>query len=154
MPLTTNIVSWNPVQARCTRYNIMWWSLSVTCDRSVVFSKYSSFLHQWNWPPRYHWNIFESVVKQHKPKPLLTSISFLTQNFNNLYSLLGTRRHHNDEPEKEMSTMADSLTSHQYKSYIVSMVHRLRTNTEVQLGKISLDLVTWHQTSLSFSAAR
>jgi hypothetical protein len=25
--------------ARCTRYNIMWSSLSVTCNRSVVFSK-------------------------------------------------------------------------------------------------------------------
>jgi hypothetical protein len=24
-----------------TLYNIMWWSLSVTCDRSVVFSRYS-----------------------------------------------------------------------------------------------------------------
>ena len=34
--------------ARCsgTRYNIMWSSLSVTCDRSVVFSGYSGFLHQ------------------------------------------------------------------------------------------------------------
>lgn len=41
------------------------------------------------------------------------------------------------------STLADSLTSHQYKSYIVSMVHRLRTNTEVQLGvsgeKVEID---------------
>ena len=27
-------------------YNIMWWSLSVTCDRSVVFSQFSGFLHQ------------------------------------------------------------------------------------------------------------
>ena len=27
--------------ARCTRYNIMWKSLSVTCDRSLVFSGYS-----------------------------------------------------------------------------------------------------------------
>ena len=27
-------------------YNIMWWSLSVTCDRSVVFSESSGFLHQ------------------------------------------------------------------------------------------------------------
>jgi hypothetical protein len=35
-----------PFMVRCTRYNIMWWSLSVTCDRSVVFSGYSSFLHQ------------------------------------------------------------------------------------------------------------
>ena len=30
---------------RCTRFNIMWWNLSVTCDRSVVFSGYSGFLH-------------------------------------------------------------------------------------------------------------
>ena len=33
--------------ARCTSgYNIIWWSLSVTWDRSVAFS---GFLHQWNW---------------------------------------------------------------------------------------------------------
>ena len=32
--------------ARCTRYNIMWYSLSVTCDRAVVFPGYSGFLHQ------------------------------------------------------------------------------------------------------------
>jgi hypothetical protein len=30
--------------ARCTRYNIMWSSLSVTCDRSLVFSRYSGIL--------------------------------------------------------------------------------------------------------------
>jgi len=35
-----------PLMARCTRYNIMWQSLSVTCDRSVVISRYSGFLHQ------------------------------------------------------------------------------------------------------------
>ena len=35
----------NLFMARCTQY-IMWWSLSVTCDRSVVFSEYSGFLHQ------------------------------------------------------------------------------------------------------------
>jgi hypothetical protein len=44
-------------------------NLSVTCDRSVVFSGYSGFFHQWNWPPRYNWNIVESGVKHHKPKP-------------------------------------------------------------------------------------
>jgi hypothetical protein len=37
---------WIPFMARCTQYNIMWWSLSVTCDRSVVFSGHSGFLHQ------------------------------------------------------------------------------------------------------------
>ena len=30
-------MSSNPAQARRTRYSIMWYSLSVTCDRSVVF---------------------------------------------------------------------------------------------------------------------
>jgi hypothetical protein len=32
----TEVVRSNPVHARCTRYNIMWYSLSVTCDRLVV----------------------------------------------------------------------------------------------------------------------
>jgi len=31
---TTNYVSSNPAQSRCTQYYIMSWSLSVTCDRS------------------------------------------------------------------------------------------------------------------------
>jgi len=35
-----------PLMERCTRYNIMWYSLSVTCDRSMIFSGYSGFLHQ------------------------------------------------------------------------------------------------------------
>ena len=30
---TTNVVSLNPTQARCTLYNVMWSGLSVTCDR-------------------------------------------------------------------------------------------------------------------------
>jgi len=24
VPITTKVVSWNPLMARCTRYNIMW----------------------------------------------------------------------------------------------------------------------------------
>jgi hypothetical protein len=50
------------------------WSLSVTCDRSVVFSWYTRFLHQ-NWPPRYNWNIVESDVKHHIPT--LTTLTFV-----------------------------------------------------------------------------
>ena len=41
----------------------MWSSLSVTCDSSVSFSKYSGFHHQQNWPPPYNWNIVESGVE-------------------------------------------------------------------------------------------
>ena len=54
-----------PLMARCTQYNIMWLSLSVTCGRSVVFSRYSHFLHQSNWLPWYNWNIVESGIKHH-----------------------------------------------------------------------------------------
>ena len=59
-----------PLMARCTRYNIIWYSLSVTCGRSVIFSGYSGFLHQWNWPPRYSGNIVERGVKHHNPDPI------------------------------------------------------------------------------------
>ena len=44
--ITTNAVSSNPNQAECTRYSIVRWSLSVSCDRCVVFSGHSGFLHQ------------------------------------------------------------------------------------------------------------
>ena len=39
---------WVQIQlnTRCTRYNIMWWSLLVTYSRSVVFSGYYGFLCQ------------------------------------------------------------------------------------------------------------
>ena len=59
--------AWIPLMARCTRYYIMWVSLSMTCHRSVVFSGYFGFLHQWNWPPRCYWNIAEIGVKLHNP---------------------------------------------------------------------------------------
>jgi len=42
--ITTDVVSSNLDQGEI--YNIMWSSLSVTCDRSMVFSGYSSFLDQ------------------------------------------------------------------------------------------------------------
>ena len=60
----------NPFIARRTRYNAMWSSLPVTYGRSVVFSGYTGFLHQLIRPPRYSWNIVESGVKHHKPKPV------------------------------------------------------------------------------------
>ena len=44
VPITTDIASLNLDQDEV--YNIMWWSLSVTGDRSVVFSGSSGFTHQ------------------------------------------------------------------------------------------------------------
>ena len=40
-------------------------SMLSTCNRSMVFSGYSSFHYQYKWPPRYNWNIVESGVKYH-----------------------------------------------------------------------------------------
>ena len=40
VPITTDVVSSNPAQGEV--YKIMWWSFSVTCGMSVVFSRYSS----------------------------------------------------------------------------------------------------------------
>jgi hypothetical protein len=50
-------------------YSIQHFMTSVTCDRSMVFSEQSGFLHQYKWLPRFNWNIVESGVKHHKPNP-------------------------------------------------------------------------------------
>ena len=50
--------------------------MSVSCDRLVVFSGYSSTPG----PPRYNWNIVESGVKYHNPKPytkMVTEVPYL-----------------------------------------------------------------------------
>ena len=46
VPITTKVVSSNPVHGEV--YSIQHYviNLSATCDRSVVFSGYSGFLHQ------------------------------------------------------------------------------------------------------------
>jgi hypothetical protein len=47
----------------------MWSSLSVICDRSVVFSGYSGFLHELKLMPLYNWNIVGIGIKHHCPNP-------------------------------------------------------------------------------------
>jgi hypothetical protein len=51
--------------------------LSVTCDRSVVFSKSSGLLQQQNWQSRYNWNIVESGAKHHQTNKQTKQIPFL-----------------------------------------------------------------------------
>ena len=60
-----------PFMARCTRYNTMWSSLSVTLDRSVVLSGYPVSSTNKTDSPQYNWNIVENGVKHHKPIPPL-----------------------------------------------------------------------------------
>ena len=49
---------------------------TITCDRTVVFSGYFGFLHQYNWPPQYNWNIVESGAKHHTPNNQLSVQKF------------------------------------------------------------------------------
>lgn len=55
---------------------------------------------------------------------------------------------------EEDQKIAESLLSHQYKSFIVNMCHKLRTNTEVQLGisgdKLEIDPVSIKGTARLF----
>ena len=67
--ITTDIVSSNLDKGEI--YNIMWSSLSVTCDRSVVFSGSSGFLHQYNW------NIVESSVKHYETNKQTSKHTFM-----------------------------------------------------------------------------
>ena len=50
------------------------------CGRCVVFSGYSGFPHQWNWPPRYNWYIVESGIKHHNLNPINQNIKWLVKN--------------------------------------------------------------------------
>ena len=72
-------------------YSIQHYVIKFVSDlrRSVVFSRYSSFLHQENWPPRYNWNIVESILKHHNPncptfKSLSTKDYNIWNNWNNM----------------------------------------------------------------------
>jgi neutral trehalase len=72
--LCDTVCQWLATRRWFSLYNIMWYSLSVTCDTSVVFSSYYGFLHQYNFPPRYNWNIVVRGLKHHicQGKPTFT----------------------------------------------------------------------------------
>uniref|UniRef100_A0A6I8SQN0 Target of rapamycin complex 2 subunit MAPKAP1 n=1 Tax=Xenopus tropicalis TaxID=8364 RepID=A0A6I8SQN0_XENTR len=59
-----------------------------------------------------------------------------------------------EETQIDIATVQDMLSSHQYKSFKVSMIHRLRFTTDVQLGisgeKVEIDPVTNQKTSTKF----
>ena len=48
-----------------TRYNVVWYTLSVTCDRSMVYPGTLVSSTKQNWPPRCNWHIVVSGVKHH-----------------------------------------------------------------------------------------
>ncbi|XP_030631300.1 target of rapamycin complex 2 subunit MAPKAP1 isoform X2 [Chanos chanos] len=59
-----------------------------------------------------------------------------------------------EDPPIEITTVQDMLSSHHYKSFKISMIHKLRFTTDVQLGisgeKVEIDPVTNQKTSTKF----
>uniref|UniRef100_A0A8C5QI25 Target of rapamycin complex 2 subunit MAPKAP1 n=1 Tax=Leptobrachium leishanense TaxID=445787 RepID=A0A8C5QI25_9ANUR len=59
-----------------------------------------------------------------------------------------------EETQIDIATVQDMLSSHHYKSFKVSMIHRLRFTTDVQLGisgeKVEIDPVTNQKASTKF----
>ena len=51
----------------------MWYSLSVTCSRSMVFSWYCGNETDWH-----YWNIVESGAKNHNSNPMSKDVQFIT----------------------------------------------------------------------------
>ncbi|XP_016296803.1 target of rapamycin complex 2 subunit MAPKAP1-like [Sinocyclocheilus anshuiensis] len=59
-----------------------------------------------------------------------------------------------EDPPIDITTVQDMLSSHHYKSFKISMIHKLRFTTDVQLGisgeKVEIDPVTNQKTSTKF----
>ena len=64
MPITTKVVSSNATHDEM--YSIQHYVIKFVSDLWQV----AGFLHQYDWPPRYSWNIVESGVKHHNPHNL------------------------------------------------------------------------------------
>jgi len=67
--ITTEIVSLNQADDEVQWIQHYVICLSITCDKSVVFSWHSVFVHHENCPPRYNLSIVESGVIYHNPNP-------------------------------------------------------------------------------------
>ena len=88
-PLTLWVRS-RPFMARCM-YLIQHYVIKfVSYLRQIgtFLSVYSGFLHQWNWPPQYSWNIVESGFEHHSPNPCISHIPNWVYNEGWTYYLL------------------------------------------------------------------
>ena len=66
-----------PNLSSCGVYSIQHYGIKFVSVLRQFYSflRYSVFLHQYNWPPRYNWNIVESGVKHHNHNHIYRSCS-------------------------------------------------------------------------------
>jgi len=65
LPITANAVSSNPAPAHGEMYSTQYYVIKFVSDLQQV-GGFPTFLHQYNWPWQYNWNIIESAAKHHK----------------------------------------------------------------------------------------
>jgi hypothetical protein len=108
--------------------------LSVTCDRTVVFSGSSGFLHQSNLPPRcpHNWNIVESGVKHHQTNMFVNKKVHLRSVFGYMYMYL------------KMDSCVGHFKSRHFEYYIICAQQggksNMRASCDVEMIRIAIFL--------------
>lgn len=82
---------WSWFLSDTTQCNFVWSSLSVTRCKSVIFSRYPSFLHWWKGLLRYNWNRLKVLLRTYIPnltvKKLILKILLVFHSFQLHYIL-------------------------------------------------------------------
>ena len=95
--------------------------MSVTCDRSVDFTGYSGFLHQYNWLTRNSWNIVERDVKHYKP-PKIGQHELLIKTKTNNTGVIPCAAKGRSSPDRSMTDTPTGTPGYIHNSFHFSAV--------------------------------
>ena len=95
--------------------------MSVTYDRSVVFTGYSGFLHQYNWLTRNSCNIVESDVKHYKP-PKIGQHELLIKTKTNNTGVIPCAAKGRSSPDRSMTDTPTGTPGYIHNSFHFSAV--------------------------------
>jgi hypothetical protein len=120
-----------------------------------IFSGYSGFLHQLNWPSRYNWNIVESCAKHHNPNSyfsLLWNCQIFEDFIDNFIVAWMWKKHRylkeeqqNEEPSAKRSL--NNMSINEWKlSDILEKNHPLKLQFMIILGISFIYVLIWSKT--------
>ena len=104
----------------------------MTCDRSVVFTGYSGFHHQYNWLTRNSWNIVESDVKHYKP-PKIGQHELLIKTKTNNTGVIPCAAKGRSSPDRSMTDTPTGTPGYIHNSFHFSAVVLLVANFKAYL---------------------
>jgi hypothetical protein len=122
------------LQARCTRYNIMRSSLSVICGRSVVFFRYSGFLHLWV----NEWLLFN----KNKLRLIRCWWGPLCNHANKLSWIFIVLAHWNNSPRVDMSLHSDTLSWFRANQSLFLLFNTVYLVEKQQISELSVPIIT------------